>query len=506
MYNSEFEKQVQEKMEGLKMAPSDELWSRIEKELPVKPRRKKYVLLLLLLLAGSILVWVLSSVYNKQEGDITQSGKTQRADDNTNSKDASAPQQAEKNDSTSGLNNLPNAGPVQPVSNNDGKPAAPTNGTDKPLTVNIDDADGKNITKQINTKVTPDATRPVKPLAEGISNDVNANLADGKRPKRKSTGKIRTTISTEAGSVTNNESMPPLIEQALAPAAPFTAHTIRVQAAVLNTSLLPGKEITVLPAVVSTAAKSYTKASKSKWEYGINVSAGLSTQVTNPFYFGTSERNVFSQAGGGGPMPSALDSSSRGSSNARSSIAFEAGFYIRRPVNKRWTIQTGLSYAYFSYTSRVGQRVDSAARYYVNGVQMFADNYFRPVSFTNNMVGNAEQNYTNRVHLLQIPFEAQLSLGKKKQWALIGGLSAGYLLGSNALVYRYDLPAYFTTSQVFNKLMLSLHTGIGYTNRVGYPFSVGLRFSYGASTFVKKSINDQHLVSSQLFIGIPLKK
>jgi Outer membrane protein beta-barrel domain len=504
MYNSEFEKQVQEKMEGLKMTPSDNLWNRIESELPGKSRRRnKIALLLLLLLGGCGLVWMMSQVYHKQPGSLPASEKIQQVDSAGNSNNIiTAQQQTDKKDSSSQLNNTQKNDAAQLYSDNK-KTGLTASGTEKPVGVNMMKA-GDNTATQINTKSTPGLRR----LTGTLSADINDTKDDvvGSKPlqKRAVVNKLSTKITVVQQPAINEESTLPAAAGTLTAAEPFTANTIHGQSAAINKILRPRKKLAEPIAAVSSFAKSDNGIAKKKWQFGFTLSGGLSKQVSNPLYF-SSNGGQAALFGIGGPLPTA-DSSGNGQVNATSSKAFSAGFYMHRPVNKRWSIQAGLSYSYLSYKSVVGQRIDSTARYYVNGIGLYSDNYFQPVSFINVSQVYLTQNYVNRVHLLQLPFEAQYNFGKKRQWSILGGVTAAYLLGSNALVYKPSPPAYISSSEAYNKLLLSMHTGISYTNNKGYPFSAGIRFSYGANSFVKKSINNQHLVSSQLFLNIPFKK
>jgi hypothetical protein len=88
------------------------------------------------------------------------------------------------------------------------------------------------------------------------------------------------------------------------------------------------------------------------------------------------------------------------------------------------------------------------------------------------------------------------------------GPSLSYLIQSSALQYNSTRDAYFSNSQVFNKWLLSLHGGIGFNfTKSSRPlFSLGYNFSFSTSSTTKAVFGSQHLVSSQLYINIPLKK
>ena len=58
---NEFEKQVQQKMEELKLVPSTPVWENVEKQIRKKRERKRFLFFLLpvMLLAGAGILWML---------------------------------------------------------------------------------------------------------------------------------------------------------------------------------------------------------------------------------------------------------------------------------------------------------------------------------------------------------------------------------------------------------------------------------------------------------------
>ena len=60
MLNSDFEKQMQQKMEELRFTPDDAVWEKVEAGLPKKKKNRRFVFFILPLLAlfcGSVLLW-----------------------------------------------------------------------------------------------------------------------------------------------------------------------------------------------------------------------------------------------------------------------------------------------------------------------------------------------------------------------------------------------------------------------------------------------------------------
>jgi hypothetical protein len=514
MYNSEFEKQVQEKMEEFRLSPSDNLWDRIETALPAKPRKRRYILLLaLLLLTGSGIVWLnrggnrpvnntaVSTTDKKTVADgITQNNtiyNTSNTGTTPGSTKTYSPTADTAKDAT--LQNQPVVMQQQSV-----VPPAVTS----PGNANNDIADNSRIknhivnSKEVNNSI---ASKQNHKRTTKILLSVNSAVIQGDGDKksvisnaktgRKKAGRANITI-TQQNDVVANEPIAGMQSAA--------AEKLPINIAEMNRNLWPQKKITVDSTVVSNTAKADAKSGKRNWQYGLTLSGGLGKQAENPLGFITGAGNLFVQGLGGNP--STADSFYTSVKKSRSSKAFSAGVYMQRQVNKRWNIQLGLSYAYQSHITTTGVRVDSVASYFINGVSLETQNYFQ-LAYTNRFSGTGfTQDYINRVHILQVPFEAQYSLGRKRSWNLLGGISAGYLLSSNALVFRGSPPSYLYSNNAYNRLLFSLHSGISYHNSKGYPFSTGVRMGYGINSFIKKEVNNQHLVSTQLFFNIPFKK
>jgi hypothetical protein len=507
MYNSEFEKQVQAKMEELKMTPSDNMWDRIEKDLPQKPRRRNVAILLLLLLAGiSGLMWMVTHFYNRQVTGAGSQTITKRADTEGSKEKLTTNSSANTDGDTFNQSNnkRKDTGIVKPLKDTVSK-AVVTTGTAQQAG-KITTALPQNASRQ--KKTLPALVKQYLTVADKPAGD-NKKAADNDRENKsdvplakqsfKNKSRTKIGITQQDASTVDNEQV--TAADALT-AMPYTATAVYPGPADMNKNLWPVKKISTKEAALQSLTKSDKEKEKRNWELGITLAGGLSKQGRNPLYFKT---------GGGqvallGISGLVADSANDGAARAQASKAFDIGFYLRRQVKKRWGIQAGLSYSYLSYRRTVGARVDSLASYNFNGVNINSTGYY-PLRQQFNVTSlDRNAGYLNQVHLLQLPFEAQYSLGKQKNWYLIGGISAGYLLGSNALVYKSNFGAYISSKEVYNKLLLSLHTGIGFTNNRGRPFSAGVRFSYSATSFVKKSINKQHLLSGLLFVNIPFKK
>jgi hypothetical protein len=69
MQQSEFEKQVQQKMEELKLSPADAVWEKVAAGLPAEKKPRRWVFFILFfagLLTASLLLWNKFDTANKQ--------------------------------------------------------------------------------------------------------------------------------------------------------------------------------------------------------------------------------------------------------------------------------------------------------------------------------------------------------------------------------------------------------------------------------------------------------
>ncbi|RYY14499.1 MAG: hypothetical protein EOO04_30125, partial [Chitinophagaceae bacterium] len=104
--------------------------------------------------------------------------------------------------------------------------------------------------------------------------------------------------------------------------------------------------------------------------------------------------------------------------------------------------------------------------------------------------GFQQKSYVNKFHFIQVPvqYELQLNKGMKTPISWNIGLSAGYLLTTNAIVYDSSAHGrYYHDKKAFNKLQWNINTGFsfrfGIRNKI--QWSVGPEISLGMNKLMK---------------------
>ena len=472
MQNSEFEKNVQQKMEELKLAPADAVWQKIAAGLPEEKKGRRWIIFILLfavLATGSIIFLNKFKSNGKkiaQVSTITKGTILQNA----------IPQNQKKNKKSI-------AADTRLV-----KSTAVTNERNKKQGL-------KNISLKIKIKQVIETTFGTTPQTD---------LAVKNKQHLKIKGAVKITVKSPA---TTSETGEATAE------APMEVETISKtkNKIVTDTAILPTVDLIVATkkteidslAVIKkdtiqeiSQNKIELKKNNLNWQYGIGFASGFSNVKNSLFSSTPVFPDAFSNTVSGPPNPSIRIIPG----NPSKGLALGFGFYAQKGINTRWKFSTGLNYLYQSNTIKVGSRIDSVADFNFDiNKSITADYFYR--------LGNSAS-YKNKFHLIEIPILFQYKISKKNPVYFEGGPSLAFLLKSNALVYNGNSAAYFTNSAVFNKLLLSFNAGAGIylAQKTKRPLSIGWQFKYSISSAAKESFGKQHLVNSLLYLKIPFKK
>jgi hypothetical protein len=470
MQNSEFEKSVQRQMDELKISPSPGLWDKIEPKLPAPGRHRRwlaFLLLLAFLTAGSIYTW-------RHFG----------ADKNANSNNFSKATRA---------------------MHGGGQGAKQKNKLDsRGMNTNLKaSTNPKSATENDHGLVPKDNGVPTKPGAMVSVPEENNNESSGYRRKsRQETHPSKTIVKTFSPTTENGDKAVTGLETTTLVSSdpPVGADTTSLATSIPDTLTASNPPSTVKIVTDTTGhvpgrKPDVTPRSNHSWKYGLHLGAGLST-VKNSL-FGKSPIFADTQGslstGSSGNMPAAAPQ------NPKPAISFEGGFYLKKQLSKRWSLTTGLNYAYLSNTIHTGMRVDTNAIVTFSTRSLAAGNYFRTGTGTR---------YRNKFHILDMPLLFSYNFPGKFPLSAEFGSTISYLLKSNAIVYNRSIGGYITDVDVFNKMLLSLDAGaaINLKQWTGYPVNLGYRFRYSLGSATKKAFGGQHLLNSTFYLDIPIKK
>lgn len=478
MQNHEFEKEMQQKMEELKLTPADAVWEKVEAGLPPEKKRRPWVIFILLfcvLVSGSILMWSKFNVNHLKTSDnnltvkesITQNTGAQNIEPNSK-------QLTDDNDA---------------VKSNSLTTTTATINTSK-----------KNITaSSAKTKI-----KIKSPTANQSDNVAGENLVINNYNQLKTAGSSKISIKTPVQfadenekiieTVVNNEDADEIKNITKTDITGLINDSLIVEAKKTNTdSLVALKKDTAKINGVNLKKKDNNKL---KWTYGLEFAAGVSAVKNNLF----SNAPVFSDANvaytSGPPNPQVRVAPNNPSKGA----AFGFGFYMERAINEKWRFSTGINYFYQNNFILVGKKVDTPVT-----VRLDA---FKDLSTNNYYSSGNSSTYKNKYHLLEIPLLFQYQFSKKSPVYFKTGFTAAYLLQSNALVYNSNSAAYITDKSIFNRVLLSINmgTGINLAKKTKLPFSLGYQFKYSIGSVTKTTFGKQHFVNSLLYLKIPIKK
>ena len=444
MEENKFEKQVQQKMDELKIQPSDSVWERIEAQIEKKnPSKRRWVIFLLLfclLVSGGFLFW--NSKQQTSKGILSE--KTQTTNNkpsskkNTNTKDVAALDLTEKKDKTieDQSQRQKNKRSIQPFK-------FPSSG-------------------KITTIITNDQYADLlKDQKETPSDFLEINLEDKSQipPHADSTElKPGDALLTVPNEKLNND----CISEPAKDKKSIAENDISKQN---------------LPATV-IAKENNNK----KWKFGITFSAGISNVKNNIIkqngqsYYSLDPNNVGVGNGNSG-FPSGYVSPP---SSTGSGFGFLAGVFTEKNISTKTSIILGINFKSFNTTNDVGRNLFTGA------FNSQASSY----------------KYTNHYNFIEIPVSIKTQVVKGKLpvfWE--GGLSISRLLNSNALQFNAASGNYYTDNSVFNKTQLGIRTSFAasFFSKQRVSVLIGPAFYYDVSRVANEGLyNKKHFVLTGL--------
>jgi hypothetical protein len=453
MEQNNFEKNVQHKLDELKIPPSDSVWANVEKQIRKKEKDKKFILLFLLsiifLLSASY--WLMnSSKNNVQNHKMSQFKKDSKAINNQDSSFA-------KPEIASG--NLAN---IDSTSVSSGKTK-----NFKPNSQN------KIVEKRkINPGMSDDLTSKPNQDFSKQRNNQHFPIALSKLIRKTTNAEIEN--KNESENIANN----------------FQNH-INTDSFLIN--LKSGKTIQKLITKNNTSPKKDSaKKPGKRWDFGVTISAGTSLLGSNILERSYPAMDLNAGLPSGGISNGGGSSYYYNPSPIKNSTAFMAGVLTRKDISAKTKISVGISYKYYSFTNKVGKKIDSI---------LMPSQYYSANNFNN--AANRSNTYRNNFHYLEIPVSVNIQINKNQKLPVFwnAGIDFSELLSSNALQFKSNPGVYYSDNSIFNKTQIGLHTGLSFTlfSQQKMPVAFGPYIYYSAT-----SISDKGLYGAKhfSFIGI----
>ena len=475
MQENNFEKKVQQTMDGLALSPSGEVWKKIQIEIEKKQGKKRrwfIFILFFICMAGGGSIWILqhskttvsNNEVNNNNGPVNNAIALTKALPKEISLD-NKPNTASEKKKVIYQKKLDNN---QVVNNTTEKAVVSTATTSKGFTTNKISKTGniegiykqkkisRNTTAKTTMQVTDAEVEEVSPvdLRTGLSKEFSLiSMLKTESPK-----------NITHATIINNEFCNRL---------PFLAETAGMKNVVKK-------------------EKSGNKNSEKHQNLLFLISFGIGKTATASNYLGATANRIYydnaSQVGNNSGNPGSGNSASNIPSSIKPATGLFLGVSAAKPLTKKSSLSIGLQYQFTSTSIYVGQPIVAS-----DGSKTFA-------------VGNSNS-YSNQYHFVQIPIElsSQLSHFKKHNLFLNAGVSLSHLLYTNALQFNNTAGQYFFNNDFFNKTIIGVSAGlsINLLNDNEAPLLLGPSFSYSLTPVAGKGLYDK---SNYGFLGIRLQK
>lgn len=526
MSDHDFEKQVQQKMEQLKLRPSDAVWTKVDKRIRKERRRRRVVLwlplFLLCVVAGGYFYFDAQSNNNKFTASELKSTQTHSDTHASESTNATADSSEQKPVAT-------------PETNANSQQAVPTeNNTDQPAPVKQRE---HNAVVKAGT-----AGKKGNKLSADLPNALAANR--GNKPPRKSTGRLVKTPTQQndqpaANTVAHHDAGNPGITD-----SGKLANNFNPLQDIEETDSALAQSPTPAPAKNNLAQNQAPKKKKpvveppkpaskpSTWSFGIVAEGGAShISKGSPFSLLSKKNNEPEDLAMASPAPPSQNMyggpagftqfPENKPAELKSSIAWSAGGFVQKKLNKRFSISAGVQYSYFSMKTEVGQFMKSAISVSNANYDQVVTDYYQGRSAFNIGGGLAttsyprppkQQEYTNKYHFLEIPVKIHWRVTNEEARLPIiadGGLSVAKLLSTNALHYDGTNDVYYKDYDYFNKIQAGITAGVNLElfSESKHPVWIGPTIKYQLSNLITSDLSGgQHLWSFGLGAKFFLRK
>ena len=532
-----FENNVQQKMEELKLLPSESVWKNVEGEIRKDKRRRRVLLFLSFLAVVGLGGWLYTvQTTGQQESTIVkkevqsnpsvidnssnqiESGNDREANSNTKEDKKESDHTLSQQNKTE-KNKIVNADETKDTDllSSSIKPAEKDNiETNSKKSTNAFTKSSDRNSVQSNKTALISRSKAFQPgkverhsvvkrkAAANLGNpdlsgqqttqiDINTN------PERNTQENINgesALISTEEFTIKLNSALP-----LVAPSSFGFDGTKQVTLPAMNTAAL--SQYVINPKSIERDKPKI----KSVWHFGVSANIGFSNSVDGGLLdvfekSAVADAASFNQGVGlHGPVNLPSRAQLIAPSSVNPGLSFSVGGFAERKINRRFNINAGLQYSRFSNRTKVGNQVDST---------LFLNNSFTTGVYNRFYQNTSSKSYTNNYHFIELPLSLQFRLTKPNRIPLFlsTGVSLGYMFASNALHYDGSYGLYYSDNDLLRKWQLGFSSGLSIRlfSSGKNPIEVGPQIHYKPSNNLKVSGGtSQHLFSAGLGVRWYLK-
>lgn len=452
MSDHEFEKQVRQKLNDLRLTPSPSAWENIEQGIRTPSRRRTPLYWLAVLLIGIAAGGYFYATHDntqlhdkESEGGMAalpgQSSSNGKGEESLRT----IPAQAEnaKPDAAINAENLKQPNRVAEKTSVPGR-LPRTKNIVQPGTIKT--TANSRITKLLPASI---ADQPSKVQAVDGKNDIT---------ETKTLRYYSTLLSTSSPFIDpidpatfQNNLIPVLLQSPISPAAPI---------------IIPHK----------------------KWAFGITGGAGVSG-LNNGDLFDLSKAMTADMST---PVTAAF-APSYTPYRIEPSFAYSAGITIKRELSKRFHITGGINYLQLNVKYKPGNQVYGSQAVNAAPLGQFVRNYFT-------LDQHKPSDYKNTYHFIEVPLMLHTRIIRSQALPVYWntGISYSYLVNSNSKQFDGSTGVYYSNEKSLRNSQLAVATGFDFAlfSKSKYPVWIGPTAKYNVTRLMKNDLPDNKRILS----------
>jgi hypothetical protein len=468
MPDNNFEKRLQEQMEGFKLQPSEQVWSEVEQRIHKKKDRRRIIfwwMMPALLVGGGIFTAV--KFLNNGDKKILSANEIIKT--------------SEKENTVTQIEAKPETGAT--VQEN--KTITDPEPTNKKMPISSITANSLTFEKPSKAtvigkkgnlqKIFLKEQRPFRKDAvinkgetavdnnENKDSDFNMSITDPvvkKESEKQANAKSVPGEKPSAELVVINNLIKPEINNKQAIAEPGKTQP----AAIFNNDsatfdkIIAGQKSAADSGTAPAAQKAVVKLKK-KWQFGFSFEAGASDLRTSLIAgTGNAQKSALAFSQASPPYVITIP----GAAEERRGAAFSVKAFMQKNIRRRLDLQTGISYSYFSTLINVGSRIDATrALNYVARDVLFVSSFYNNAGASS----TAKTDYVNHYHLAGLYGQLNWRVTNWKKKAAIywnNGLSINQLFSSDALIFNQTGSVYYKDFNAFQKQMAGISSAVSF--------------------------------------------
>ena len=256
-----------------------------------------------------------------------------------------------------------------------------------------------------------------------------------------------------------------------------------------------------LQQVFSLHPKDQESMKKSNWEWNIIAGMGISNITKGIFEFFNYNRSSLADYASPGTGPS-TPQGQQSPSSPTNGFSWQLGVQAKRKLSKKIGFSIGLDFSSYSNLQKTGSFKDTTVIINNGVTSVSADGIYR---------NGGTESFTNHFYYMEVPFflHWQLNRGYKIPITWQNGISFGYLISSEALFYNASSNIFYSDKDLMNKTQWIYQTGFsaGLLNKTNHPVTAGLLFNYHLRSLQKQKPGaTNHLTSLGVRLGWRIKK